>query len=260
MASLYPAVNDNDVSLLKKLVTNTALLADAEAGDVTSVNGRTGAVTLVSSDLTMATARLIGRTTAGSGASQEISVGSGLTLSAGSLTNAGVKSVTGTAGQVTTSGATGDITLSLPSTLTGIAGITPTGNFTLNVGANSAITQLSTVKNVFYEGIGGFVCQFMGATGGTPGNTNMQFASNGSDLYLNAPSGLLYFSVAGVAKANFDTAGGLTLATLTTAAPTGSSAAAWKMGDYSAGAPTVDGKIRIQIGSAKYDIPADLIP
>lgn len=35
--------------------------------------------------LTMATARLLGRTTAGTGAAEEISVGTGLTLSAGSL-------------------------------------------------------------------------------------------------------------------------------------------------------------------------------
>lgn len=37
-------------------------------------------------DLTMATNRLLGRTTAGTGVAEEISVGTGLTLSAGSLT------------------------------------------------------------------------------------------------------------------------------------------------------------------------------
>jgi hypothetical protein len=40
-----------------------------------------------SSGLTMATARLLGRTTASSGAAEEITVGTGLSLSAGSLTN-----------------------------------------------------------------------------------------------------------------------------------------------------------------------------
>lgn len=47
------------------------------------------------SGLTMATARLLGRTTAGTGASQEISVGAGLTLSGGTLVNAGATSPIG---------------------------------------------------------------------------------------------------------------------------------------------------------------------
>ncbi len=51
MATQYPVTNDNEFSLLKKLVQNTALLADEEAGDVTSVNGRTGAVTLTKTDV-----------------------------------------------------------------------------------------------------------------------------------------------------------------------------------------------------------------
>ncbi len=41
-------------------------------------------------DLTMATARLLGRTTAGDGAAEEISVGSGLSLSGGELVATGV--------------------------------------------------------------------------------------------------------------------------------------------------------------------------
>lgn len=47
------------------------------------------------SGLTMATARLLGRTTAGTGASEEISVGAGLTLSGGTLVNAGATSPIG---------------------------------------------------------------------------------------------------------------------------------------------------------------------
>ena len=39
-------------------------------------------------DLTMATARLIGRTTAGTGAAEELTVGSGLSLATGSLDTA----------------------------------------------------------------------------------------------------------------------------------------------------------------------------
>ena len=54
--------------------------------------GVSGAIT--SSGLTMATARLLGRTTASTGAIEEITVGSGLSLSAGSLTATGGGSAT----------------------------------------------------------------------------------------------------------------------------------------------------------------------
>lgn len=47
------------------------------------------------SGLTMATAQLLGRTTAGTGAAQEISVGAGLTLSGGTLVNSGATSPIG---------------------------------------------------------------------------------------------------------------------------------------------------------------------
>lgn len=55
MASLYPAINDNEYSLLKKIANNTANIADDELGDVASITGTaneitasapTGAVTL----------------------------------------------------------------------------------------------------------------------------------------------------------------------------------------------------------------------
>lgn len=85
-----------------------------------------GAVT--SSSLTMATARLLGRSTASTGAIEEIVVGSGLTLSAGTLTATGggtgtvtdvsVVSTNGFAGSVATSTTTPAITLT--TTITGI--------------------------------------------------------------------------------------------------------------------------------------------
>jgi hypothetical protein len=46
-------------------------------------------------DLVMATDRLLGRTTAGTGAAEEISVGSGLTLSAGTLSADGGGAING---------------------------------------------------------------------------------------------------------------------------------------------------------------------
>lgn len=71
-----------------------------KAGDVTS-NG-----------VTMSTARLLGRTTASTGAIEEISVGTGLTLSGGSLAASGVLTL-GTA-QASTSGTSIDFT-SIPA-------------------------------------------------------------------------------------------------------------------------------------------------
>ncbi len=76
-----------------------------------------GAIT--ASGLTMATARLLGRSTASTGAVEEITVGTGLTLSAGNLT------ATGTGGTVTS------VALSLPSFIT-VSGspVTTTGTLT----------------------------------------------------------------------------------------------------------------------------------
>jgi len=70
------------------------------------------------SGLTMATSRLLGRTTAGTGAAEEISVAGGLTLTGGVLT--------GTSGTVTSVGGTGSVN---GITLTGT--VTSSGNLTL---------------------------------------------------------------------------------------------------------------------------------
>lgn len=74
-------------------ITDLAV-ADGGTGASTAAGARTnlgaaasGAVT--ASGLTMATSRLLGRATAGTGAVEEISVGTGLTLSGGSLATSG---------------------------------------------------------------------------------------------------------------------------------------------------------------------------
>ena len=51
--------------------------------------GSSGSGSITASGYTQTTARLLGRTTASTGAIEEITVGSGLTLSAGSLTASG---------------------------------------------------------------------------------------------------------------------------------------------------------------------------
>lgn len=65
---------------------------------LTSTTGGGGSVSgpITDTDLTMSTARLLGRTTGGTGDIEEISVGSGLTLSAGTLSASGGGGVDGT--------------------------------------------------------------------------------------------------------------------------------------------------------------------
>jgi hypothetical protein len=96
-------VNGFTVNFLTALASQLPL-----AAGVTSFNTRTGAVTLTSSDitaaltyvpvatgaytssgLTMSTGRLLGRSTAATGAAEEIAIGTGLSLSAGTLTATG---------------------------------------------------------------------------------------------------------------------------------------------------------------------------
>jgi hypothetical protein len=75
------------MAITYRLVKGSALSAaehDTNLDDVRARGNHTG--TQAASTVTMATARLLGRTTAGSGAAEEISVGAGLSLSAGSLT------------------------------------------------------------------------------------------------------------------------------------------------------------------------------
>jgi len=72
------------------LPTASALNRGAlSSADWSTFNNKVSTGAITSSGLTMATARLLGRSTAGSGAVEEITIGSGLTLSAGTLTAAG---------------------------------------------------------------------------------------------------------------------------------------------------------------------------
>jgi hypothetical protein len=68
-------------------------MADHSTIDHTGITGVGASGAVTSSGLTMATARLLGRTTASSGAIEEITVGSGLSLAAGSLTATGSSGV-----------------------------------------------------------------------------------------------------------------------------------------------------------------------
>jgi hypothetical protein len=91
-------------------LTLTTSITGVLKGNGTAISAATAATDYVApsayasaNGLTMATARLLGRTTASTGAAEEITVGSGLSLSAGTLTS------TGSGGTVTTVGFTGGL-------------------------------------------------------------------------------------------------------------------------------------------------------
>jgi hypothetical protein len=122
----------------------TAATAYAAAGAVTS------------SGLTMTTARLLGRSTASTGAIEEITVGSGLTLSGGTLTASGgsgtvtsvsVVTANGISGTVANSTTTPAITLTLgaitPSSVNGLTLTAGATGWTIAGGTSSKTLTLS---------------------------------------------------------------------------------------------------------------------
>ena len=117
----------------------TALSAAVAATDYVAPSAYASA-----NGLTMATARLLGRTTASTGAAEEISVAGGLTLSGGTLTGTSgtVTSVTGTAPVVSSGGATPAI--SMPAATTSVNGyLTSTDWTTFNGKGSGTVTSVS---------------------------------------------------------------------------------------------------------------------
>jgi hypothetical protein len=117
----------------------TALSAAVAATDYVAPSAYASA-----NGLTMATARLLGRTTASTGAAEEISVAGGLTLSGGTLTGTSgtVTSVTGTSPVVSSGGATPAI--SMPAATTSVNGyLTSTDWTTFNNKGSGSVTSVS---------------------------------------------------------------------------------------------------------------------
>ena len=127
---------------LSPVITLSTTVTGMVKGNGTAVSAATAGVDYVepgaytASGLTMATARLLGRTTASVGAAQEISVGTGLTLSSGSLVNAApdqvVSLTAGTAISVTGTYPSFTVTNTAPDqvvSLTGAGTTTVTGTY-----------------------------------------------------------------------------------------------------------------------------------
>jgi len=113
-----------------------------------------GAIT--TSGLTMATARLLGRTTASSGAVEEITIGTGLSLSAGSLSNSApdqTVSITG-AGTTVVTGTYPNFTITsndqYVGTVTSVSGTGSVNGITLTgtVNSSGSLTLGGTLSNV----------------------------------------------------------------------------------------------------------------
>jgi len=148
------------------------------SADWTAFNGKIGAgLYTATTGLTMNTARLLGRTTAGVGAAEEISVGTGLSLTAGVLSNtaAGVTSVSATAPITSSGGTTPDIS-------TSIATNKIVGRSTAGTGVMEELTPVGiTVSAGNITGIGG-----------TTGTTdNVVARADGTGGYTVQPSGLI---------------------------------------------------------------------
>ena len=134
-----------------------------------------GAVT--SSGFTMTTARLLGRTTASAGAIEQITVGSGLSLSAGTLTATGGGS--GTVTSVDVSGGTTGLTTS-GGPVTGAGTITLAGTLAVANGGTGATTLTGIVK-------GNGISALSAATAGT--DFLAPFGSQTQAHVYAAPSG-----------------------------------------------------------------------
>ncbi len=145
-----------------------------------------GAIT--TDGITMATARVLGRTTASTGAVEEITVGTGLTLSAGTLTATGsggtvttvsVVSANGFAGTVATATTTPAITIS-----TSVTGVLK-GNGTA-ISAASAGTDYVAPGAITSDGITMATARILGRTTATTGA--VEEITVGTGLSLSAGS------------------------------------------------------------------------
>jgi hypothetical protein len=164
-----------------------------DAGTARTNLGVAASGAITGSGLTMATARLLGRTTASTGAVEEITVGSGLTLSGGTLTATGggtgtVTSVDGsggttgltlTGGPITTSGTLtigGTLTVANggtgATTLTGVVIGNGTSAFTVKTNPSGAFVGTTDTQTVTGKTLGNYTETVFAITDGGTVNLN----------------------------------------------------------------------------------------
>jgi hypothetical protein len=181
----------------------TALSAAVAATDYVAPSAYASA-----NGLTMSTSRLLGRTTASTGAAEEISVAGGLTLSAGVLTGTSgtVTSVTGTAPVVSSGGATPAI--SMAAATTSVNGYLTSTDWTTFNGKQAALvsgTNIKTVNGTTLLGSGD-----LGTITAGFGGTGQSTYTVGDILYASATTTLS--KLADVATGNALISGGVATA------------------------------------------------
>jgi hypothetical protein len=156
------------------VITMSTTVTGMVKGNGTALSAATAATDYVApsayasaNGLTMATARLLGRTTASTGAAEEISVAGGLTLSGGVLT--------GGSGSVSSVGGTGTVN---GITLTGT--VTTTGDLTLG-GTLSGVSLATQVTGTLPVANGG-----TGATTAGTARSNLSAAASGANTDITS--------------------------------------------------------------------------
>ncbi len=167
-------------------------------------------------------------------------------------------------------GAGGDVVGPAGATATAIAVYDgTTGKLIANSGLLLTGTTITTAANADLtlapNGTGNVAltattgCVYMTGSGSAPNGVEvLEVKIVGSVVQINAINRGLYNMPLQLQAAGGDVE--IPSGSLTTGAPSGGAAAAWKLGDYTAAAAVATGKIRIEVGGAKYDIPAQLIP
>ena len=164
----------------------TALSAATAATDYVAPSAYASA-----NGLTMATSRLLGRTTASTGAAEEISVAGGLTLSGGTLTGASgtVTAVSGTAPVVSSGGATPAISMPVATSL--VDGyLSKTDWSTFNGKGSGTVTSVGGTGTVNGISLSGTVTTTGSLTlGGTLSNVSLSTQVTGNLPVTNLNSG-----------------------------------------------------------------------
>ncbi len=185
-----------------------------------------------------------------------------------------VTSITGTSGQVTASAATGAVTLSIPTAMTGITSITAPAStdLTLNAGtgANNGINitpvGTGTVKMAFSGASLGLI--LIGTANTSAWTTYRTAAAPTTDVwetYLNGSNSLTTANVPGGDSLILTVGGNLSVprgnltvgaGSVTTAAPNSGTAGAWKMGIRVAATVVLDTTqyVQLDVGGTLYKL------